>query len=80
MKPYIRSLPSYYILYNKLENRLDKHKIYEIIREAVDIETVFITDAIIPCRLIGMNASLMSNYIEFVADRLVLQLGYEKYI
>ena len=46
-------------------------------REAVDIETVFITEAI-PCRLIGMNASLMTEYIEFVADRLVVQLGYEK--
>ena len=65
------------LLYNKLENRLDKHKIYEIIREAVDIETVFITDAI-PCRLIGMNSKLMTEYIEFVADRLCLQLGYDK--
>ena len=46
-------------------------------RQAVDIETVFITEAI-PCRLIGMNASLMTEYIEFVADRLVFQLGYEK--
>ena len=65
------------LLYSKLQNKLDKNRIYEIIREAVDIETVFITEAI-PCRLIGMNASLMSEYIEFVADRLVVQLGYEK--
>ena len=60
-----------------MQNKLDKHKIYEIIREAVDIETVFITDAI-PCRLIGMNSKLMTEYIEFVADRLCLQLGYDK--
>ena len=65
------------LLYSKLQNKLDKHKIYEIIREAVDIETVFITEAI-PCRMIGMNSKLMTEYIEFVADRLCLQLGYER--
>ena len=65
------------LLYSKLQNKLDKDRIYEIIREAVDIETVFITDAI-PCRLIGMNSKLMTEYIEFVADRLCLQLGYER--
>ena len=65
------------LLYSKLQNKVDKKKNYEIIREAVDIETVFITVAI-PCRLIGMNAILMTQYIEFVADRLCLQLGYDK--
>ena len=65
------------LLYSKLQNKIDKNKIYDIIREAVDIETIFITEAI-PCRLIGMNAALMTSYIEFVADRLVVQLGYEK--
>ena len=65
------------LLYSKLQNKIDRHKIYEIIREAVDIETVFITEAI-PCRMIGMNSKLMTEYIEFVADRLVLQLGYDK--
>jgi ribonucleoside-diphosphate reductase beta chain len=45
--------------------------------EAVEIEKEFINDSI-PCRLIGMNAELMSQYIEFVADRLLTQLGYEK--
>jgi ribonucleotide reductase beta subunit family protein with ferritin-like domain len=45
--------------------------------EAVDIEKEFITEAI-PCRLIGMNQHLMIQYIEFVADRLVMQLGYDK--
>ena len=62
------------LLYNKLVKKLPKAKIVEIIKEAVDIEKEFICDAL-PCRLIGMNANLMSQYIEFVADRLALQLG-----
>lgn len=65
------------MLYNKLQRRLSKNRIHEIIREAVSIEKEFITEAI-PCRMIGMNAKLMVQYIEFVADRLVLQLGYDK--
>jgi len=65
------------LLYNKLQNRLSKNRIYEIIKEAVEIEKEFITEAL-PCRLIGMNAKLMTTYIEFVADRLCLQLGYDK--
>jgi ribonucleoside-diphosphate reductase subunit M2 len=56
---------------------VDKTRIYEIIREAVEIETEFICDAL-PCRLIGMNSELMTQYIKFVADRLCLQLGYKK--
>ena len=47
-----------------------------IITEAVKIEKEFICEAL-PCRLIGMNSQQMSIYIEFVADRLALQLGYE---
>tara|TARA_Y100000817_G_scaffold108118_1_gene84624 strand:+ start:1048 stop:2022 length:975 start_codon:yes stop_codon:yes gene_type:complete len=62
------------LLYNKLVKKIPKAKIVEIIKEAVDIEKEFICDAL-PCRLIGMNANLMSQYIEFVADRLALQLG-----
>ena len=46
-------------------------------KEAVDIEIEFITLAI-PCRMIGMNATLMISYIKFVGDRLCLQLGYDK--
>ena len=65
------------LLYNKLQNRLSKNRIYEIIKESVEIEKEFITQAL-PCRLIGMNAKLMTQYIEFVADRLCLQLGYDK--
>jgi ribonucleotide reductase beta subunit family protein with ferritin-like domain len=65
------------LLYSKLQNKLKKAKIHEIIKEAVEIETEFICDAL-PCRLIGMNSQLMTQYIQFVADRLCVQLGYEK--
>ena len=65
------------LLYTKLVNRLPKAKVHKILREAVKIEKHFITKAL-PCELIGMNAALMKNYIEFVADRLSLQLGYSK--
>ena len=65
------------LLYNKLQKKLSKKKIHEIIKEAVEIENEFINDAL-PCRLIGMNSTLMSQYIKFVADRLSLQLGYGK--
>jgi ribonucleotide reductase beta subunit family protein with ferritin-like domain len=65
------------LLYNKLHTKLNSTLIHEIIKEAVEIETEFITESL-PCRLIGMNAKLMTQYIEFVADRLCLQLGYSK--
>jgi ribonucleoside-diphosphate reductase beta chain len=64
-------------LYHKLQNKISKDQIELIIREAVQIEKEFITDAL-PCSLIGMNARDMSQYIEFVADRLALQLGIPK--
>jgi len=65
------------LLYRKLKTKLPKKRILEIIKEAVEIEKEFITEAL-PCRLIGMNATLMTQYIEFVADRLIVQLGYDK--
>lgn len=65
------------LLYSKLHKKLNKSRIVEIIKDAVEIEKEFICEAL-PCRLIGMNASLMSQYIEFVADRLAVQLGYDK--
>lgn len=65
------------LLYSKLNRKVNKKRVLEIIKEATEIEKEFITEAL-PCRLIGMNAKLMSQYIEFVADRLSLQLGYEK--
>jgi len=65
------------LIYTKLHEKIDKSKIAEIVREAVEIEKEFITESL-PCRLIGMNAKLMTQYIEFVGDRLCLQLGIEK--
>lgn len=65
------------LLHSKLEKPLKKQKIHEIIKEAVTIETEFINEAL-SCRLIGMNSMLMQQYIEFVADRLSLQLGGDK--
>jgi ribonucleoside-diphosphate reductase beta chain len=65
------------LLYSKLVNKLSKKDAHKIIRDAVKIEKQFITKSL-PCELIGMNAKLMTQYIEFVADRLLLQLGYPK--
>jgi len=65
------------LLYSKLVNKLSKKEAHKIIRDAVKIEKQFITKSL-PCELIGMNAVLMSQYIEYVADRLLLQLGYPK--
>ena len=64
-------------IYKTLKNKLKKYEIEEIIREAVEHEIEFVTEAF-PCRLIGMNSELMIKYIKFVADRLLLQLGYTK--
>lgn len=65
------------LLYSKLKNKLSQETIYAIIKDAVEIEKEFITESL-PCNLLGMNASLMRDYIEFVADRLSVQLGCEK--
>jgi len=65
------------LLYSKITGKLKKSQINKIVKEAVTIEKNFITKAL-PCELIGMNSTLMSQYIEFVADRLVQQLGYPK--
>ena len=65
------------LLYSKLNAPLKQSRIHKIVGEAVDIETEFICDAL-PCRLIGMNAEMMRKYIQFVADRLCVQLGCEK--
>jgi ribonucleoside-diphosphate reductase beta chain len=60
-----------------VENQLPKQTVMEIIKDAVAIEKEFVTDAL-PVRLIGMNSVLMCQYIEFVADRLLMELGCEK--
>ena len=65
------------LLYSKLLKKMDKSRIHELIKEAVDIETEFICNAL-QCRLIGMNSEMMTQYIQFMADRLCVQLGYKK--
>jgi ribonucleoside-diphosphate reductase beta chain len=66
------------LLYNNhVNNKLSKDKVKEIILNAVEIEKEFIIDAL-PVRLIGMNSEAMGQYIEFVADRLLNELGCEK--
>jgi ribonucleoside-diphosphate reductase beta chain len=65
------------LLYGMLENKLSQEQVHAIIGDAVKIEKEFITDAL-PVDLIGMNARLMQQYIEFVADRWLDQLGYAK--
>lgn len=66
------------LLYNRyLKNKLPNETIVNLIKDAVEIEKEFVTDAL-PVKLIGMNAELMTQYIEFVADRLLVELGCEK--
>jgi len=64
------------LLYSMLERPLSQEAVHELVREAVDIERAFICDAL-PVDLIGMNSRLMAQYIEFVADRLLRELGCE---
>ena len=64
-------------LYHTLRNSISQERIAEIIKEAVAIEKEFIVDAL-PCSLLGMNSNMMSQYIEFVADRLAVQFGLPK--
>jgi len=66
------------LLYSKLERKLPAARILEIITDAVACEKEFITSAL-PVALIGMNNALMSQYIEFVADRLLVALGLDKH-
>ncbi|WP_266363621.1 ribonucleoside-diphosphate reductase small subunit [Tellurirhabdus rosea] len=66
------------LLYTQhIKNKLPEESVYQLIRDAVAIEQEFVTDAL-PVSLIGMNADLMNQYIEFVADHLLLSLGLQK--
>jgi ribonucleoside-diphosphate reductase beta chain len=65
------------LIYEHLLNKVSQERIEIVIREAVEIEIEFITESI-PCKLIGMNSDLMSDYIKYVADRLLVQLGFNK--
>jgi len=66
------------LLFSHMKRRPHPDTVEKIITEAVKIEQEFLTDAL-PVKLIGMNADLMCQYIEFVADRLLVSLGNEKY-
>ena len=65
------------LLFSHLKHRPSKQVIQDIIVDAVKIEQEFLTEAL-PCALLGMNSNLMKQYIEFVADRLLVALGNEK--
>jgi ribonucleoside-diphosphate reductase beta chain len=65
------------LLYSELTNQLPKESVTAIITNAVEIEKEFVSDAL-PVRLIGMNSDMMCQYIEFVADRLLVALGCDK--
>ncbi|KAI0097643.1 ribonucleoside-diphosphate reductase small subunit [Nemania sp. FL0031] len=65
------------LLFSHLRNRPSKEVVEAVIVDAVKIEQEFLTEAL-PCALLGMNANLMKQYIEFVADRLLVALGNEK--
>ena len=64
-------------IYRQLRHRLEQEEVAAIIRGAVDAEIEFINDAV-PCSLIGMNPALMAQYVRFVADRLLHDLGHSK--
>lgn len=66
-----------YTKYTSQEEKLSQEKVHNMVKEAVELETSFINDAI-PCSIMGMNADMMDKYIKFVSDRLLTQLGYEK--
>ena len=65
------------LLYSMLSNKLDEATVHQVMKEAVDIEIEFVTESI-PCALLGMNNTHMAEYVKFVADRLLSQLGYSK--
>ena len=65
------------LLYSMISERIPQTTVHKMFKEAVNVEKQFIIDSI-PCALLGMNSDLMSTYIEFVADRLLVQLDYDK--
>lgn len=67
------------MLYNDLkeEFKLSQDEVYQIVSEALEVEIEFITESI-PCAMLGMNSGLMIKYLQYVADRLLVQLGYSK--
>jgi ribonucleotide reductase beta subunit family protein with ferritin-like domain len=66
------------LMYSMLSNKLSESDVHAIFQDAVNIEIKFICESL-PCALLGMNANLMTEYIKFVADRLLVDLGYTKF-
>ena len=66
------------LIYKHLNNKISNEKILEIVTASVDIEKDFVSESL-PVELIGMNSTLMTQYIKFVADRLLFSLGVPKY-
>lgn len=64
-------------MYKLQKDRIPEEEVHKMFGEAVDIEDEFITKSL-PCRLLGMSCEAMSEYVRFVADRLLVQLGYAK--
>ena len=65
------------LLYTMISEKLEEKTVHQMFTEAYDIENEFICESL-PCSMLGMNSTLMSQYIKFVSDRLLLQLGYAK--
>lgn len=65
------------LMFSYVVNKPSQDDVYSLFKEAVEIETKFITESI-PCDLLGLNSGLMTEYIKFIADRLLVQLGYSK--
>jgi ribonucleotide reductase beta subunit family protein with ferritin-like domain len=65
------------LLYSMIQNKLSEKEVHSMFIEAVDIECEFICESL-PCALLGMNSNLMSQYIKYVADRLLVTLNYNK--
>ena len=65
------------LLHSMCTERTSQEAVHGMFKEAIDVEKNFIIDSI-PCAMLGMNSELMTEYIQFVADRLLVQLGYEK--
>lgn len=65
------------LMYSMITHRVSQEVVYDMFRDAIRVEAEFITESI-PCAMLGMNSTLMIEYIQFVADRLLLQLGYDK--
>jgi ribonucleoside-diphosphate reductase beta chain len=66
-----------FLLYSMISNRISEKRVHNMIKEAVDIETEFITESL-PVKLIGMNSQLMIQYIKYIADWISVSLGYDK--